>query len=75
MTREEILEALTKMNNAIARLTARLNPPPLDANERQELQAELEAAEQARAALLETLNNLPETTPPPDLGSNTASPQ
>ncbi len=59
MTREEVLQALNQINRAIAVLDARLHPPPLDPNERNELNAEMAAAQQSRTNLLNILNNLP----------------
>ncbi len=60
MTREEVQNALTKINESIAQLQSRLHPPPFDPGDRNELAAELVAAESSRDALEETLSNLPE---------------
>ena len=60
MTREDVIQALARINEAIASLNARLHPPPLDPNQRQELEAELTAAENSRDNLEQVLNNLPE---------------
>jgi hypothetical protein len=68
MTREEVQQALMKINQAIAQLNSQLHPPPVDTAQRQELEAELQAAEQARSALEQALNNIPEPTPAPILG-------
>lgn len=68
MTREEVQQALTKINQAIAQLNAQLHPPPIDSGQRQTLEAELQSAEQARSALEQALNNIPEPTPAPVLG-------
>ena len=63
MTREEVLQALTRLNDAIASLNVRLHPPPMDSAERQELESELVAAENTRDTLEQALNNLPEPAP------------
>ena len=65
MSREEIQQALTRINQAIAQLNSQLHPPPDDPNERQQLEAELQAAEQTRSALEQALNNLPEEAAAP----------
>jgi hypothetical protein len=65
MSREEIQQALTRINQAISQLNSQLHPPPDDPNERQQLEAELQAAEQARSALEQALNNLPEAAVAP----------
>jgi DNA repair exonuclease SbcCD ATPase subunit len=72
MTREEIQQALTKINQSIAQLNTLLHPPPADPSQRQELEAELQSTEQARAALEQALNNMPQPTPDPVLGLTAA---
>lgn len=59
MTREQILAAISELDRAIAALQAQLHPPPVNPAERQRLENELQMAQQARAALLQALQNLP----------------
>jgi hypothetical protein len=59
MTREQILAAIAELDRAIATLQAQLHPPPVDPAERQRLENELQIAQQAHAALLQALANLP----------------
>jgi hypothetical protein len=63
MNREDVLQALARINEAIASLNARLHPPPADPNETAELETELASTEQSRATLEQILNNLPEPAP------------
>jgi hypothetical protein len=64
MNREQILNALAQINDAIASLNVRLHPPPADPAQRQELESELAAAEQSREALEQALANLPPAQEP-----------
>jgi len=64
MNREQILNALAQVNDAIASLNVRLHPPPADPVQRQELESELAAAEQSREALEQALANLPPAQEP-----------
>jgi hypothetical protein len=59
MTRDEVQQALIELNQTIAQLELRLHPPPLNPGDRADLQAELVAAENARDALQQILNDLP----------------
>ena len=63
MTREEVLQALTEVNNTIERLNSRLHPPPGKEADRLELEAELQSAQQSRATLEQILGNLPDASP------------
>ena len=72
MTREDIQQAITKINQAIAHLDAQLHPPPLDSDKTDELEAELNEAMAARTNLEEALANLPVPTPDPTFGITAA---
>jgi hypothetical protein len=73
MNRDDILAALSRINDAIASLNVRLHPPPADPNQRQELESELASAEQSREALEAALNNLPDPTAVPTFAAAEAS--
>jgi hypothetical protein len=73
MNREQILQVLARLNDAIASLNVRLHPPPAAAGEQQELESELAAAEQSRETLEQALNNLPAPTPEPSFATARAS--
>lgn len=75
MTREEVQHALTKINESIAQLQSRLHPPPLDPGDRNELAAELVAAESSRDALEDTLSTLPAAVPSGQLAMSPAMAQ
>jgi replication fork clamp-binding protein CrfC len=64
MNREQILNALAQVNDAIASLNVRLHPPPADPTQAQELESELVALEQSREALEQALANLPPAEQP-----------
>ena len=72
MTREDIQQSITKINQAIAQLDAQLHPPPLDSDKIDELEAELNQAMAARTNLEEALANLPVPTPDPTFGITAA---
>lgn len=72
MNREDILQALARLNDAIASLNVRLHPPPDDPGQQQELESELAQAEQSRESLEQALNNLPVSAPAPDFAAPAA---
>jgi hypothetical protein len=63
MNREQILQAISRLNDAIASLNQRLHPPPTEFGVQEELETELQSAQQSLTAMEDLLNNLPQPAP------------